>query len=96
MLHLVDILNEPASICVYESIFNSLDEVFDKKIRSPSNSRCLYLPSSRYFVSPLVSNLLVRHKENGMSYVAIGAKYGISARNVMRRIQSIKKVSHEN
>lgn len=96
MLHLVDVLNEQASICVHESIANSLIEICDKKIGFSSKYRGIYLPNSRYFVSPLVSNLIAHHRENGMSYVAITHKYGISVRSVMRRMQSIKRVGHEN
>lgn len=96
ILHLLDVLNERVSICVYEVIVNSLLEISAKKIVFTSRHRGLYIPSSRFFVSPLVSNLLAHHKENGMGYVAIGVKYGFSVRNVMRKIRSIKKVNHEN
>ncbi|WP_156152844.1 hypothetical protein [Aeromonas sp. L_1B5_3] len=96
MLHLVDVLNEQASICVHESIVNSFLEVSDKKISFSLVNKGFYLPNVRYFVSPLVSNLIAHHRENGMSYVAITYKYGISVRSVMRRMQSIKRVGHEN
>lgn len=96
MFHLVDILNEQASICVHESIVNSFLEVSDKKNSFSLVNKGFYLPNVRYFVSPLVSNLIVHHRENGMGYSAIAKKYGIVVRNVMRRIQTVKRVSHEN
>lgn len=96
ILHLLDVLNEQASICVHESIANSLIEICGKKISFTSKYRGIYMPGIRYFVSPLVSNLIVHHMENGMGYAAIAKKYGITVRSVMRRIQAIKRVSHED
>ncbi|WCH26159.1 hypothetical protein [Aeromonas salmonicida] len=89
MLHLVDALNERVSISVYESIIESFSKKLEIKLMYSSH-RSIFLPFHSKFKVPLVRGLLVHHKEKGMRGVAMANKYGISERQVLRLIQSVK------
>jgi len=89
MLHLVDVLNENASICVYENIISSLSKKLEIKLITSSH-RAIFIPFYLKLKVPIVSALLVHHKENGMRNIAMADKYGISSRHVSRLIKSVE------
>lgn len=87
ILHLVDVLNENASICVYENIISSLSKKLEIKLITSSH-RFIFIPFYSALKVPLVSALLVHHNENGIRKIAMADKYGISTRHVQRLIKS--------
>ncbi|MBS4686456.1 hypothetical protein J4G63_04215 [Aeromonas sobria] len=87
ILHLVDVLNEHASICVYENIIHSLSKKLERKLVYSSHSS-IFIPFHSALKVPFISALLVHHKENGMRKIAMADKHGISTRHVQRLIKS--------
>lgn len=89
ILHLVDVLNEHASICVYENIIYSFSKKLERRPIASSHG-AIYIPFKLEVKVPLVRDLLVHHKENGMRYMDMADKYGISVRHVQRLIKPVE------